>query len=306
MKYQPVETSKLTAIDVSEIEGELLQEFAVNIKAKMKDVLFAKETNTHQYKYKNILQVYRQGDAFSMGEIQVDTDDSYINTSYLVRSHLISNSRSSDHLITYYTKKSKKLPSAVTLAAKWLATPTVTDVANHYYAIYADGLEGDLREKNWEKIKKRRSLETILSTGPASKNINELEQMTKAVKSDLALYPVLQQSLIDYFDVALACKKISTQKVSVKAVMLYEVAGLTVCQSVSLYDCAELEDASTYPQCLESLEQRYIDELIPEDIVGKVSVLNMIDEKEYVQGVGAKMTPQLFFIEDRHDIEEEA
>lgn len=298
MKYIPIEIDDLVEVDIennSNIIDET-REFAKALKVKMPSAMFS-------LGHDNCFNVYREGDAFSLGEVWFDEYAANGKRSYKIKSHLIRNERYDHHSTHHFIKSAKNLDTAVNTAIKWLAQPCVGYLASIYTENYMNKLKNQFRDEKGKLMSSYYHLSDMLK--PES---TELVRLTDAInRNDISTCPYFYTLLKEYTESARSYLQQTKIKISTRIVMLNERKGSTLCEVLYLTRDTEIKDVLKKNAIFDSSKsiERYIDDQIPEDIIGKVSMLSMVEKGTYVEGVGHKINRKLFFIEDRYDTESE-
>ena len=237
------------------------------------------------------LLVYRDGDVYAMGRIgyhnpnlesrRSNTDDS----AYTVYSRDIENTKYRTHNAAYRTRASKRMNGAVTLALKHLKTCTPVEIANESkldYSLKATSrvrdISSKLREVKYELTKNDLGIgNLVLAELLAAKN--------KGYSFDS---PRVKEYIEKYEAVYTEYEAEGNRAVSSYNVRLYEKAGVAMADVLLFSDVA---DGS-----LPTLQTIAVADM-PEDIAGKLAVLDMLAKDEYVEGVGVNVGKGVYWVD---------
>jgi hypothetical protein len=237
------------------------------------------------------LLVYRAGDVYAMGRIgyhnpnlegrRSSTDDS----AYIVYSRDIENTKYRAHNAAYSTRASKRLNAAVTLALKHLKTCTPVEIANESkldYSLKATSkvrdLESKLSDVKYELSRNSSSLVSMV-----------LDELVAAKDKGYSFDSPKVKEYIDKYAGALdKYKAEGTRAVSSYNVRLYERAGVVMADVLLFPDVSNSTPPTTQTIPVADM---------PEDIAGKLAVLDMLSKDEYVEGVGVNVGKGVYWVD---------
>jgi hypothetical protein len=238
------------------------------------------------------LLVYREGDVYAMGRIgyhnpnlesrRSSTDDS----AYTVYSRDIENTKYRVHNAAYRTRASKRLNAAVTLALKHLKTCTPVEIANESkldYSLKATSRVRDLESKLIDvkyELKRNDSGLTnlVLTELLAAKN--------KGYSFDS---PKVKEYVEKYEAAYTEHEAEGNRAVSSYNVRLYEKAGVVMADVLLFSDVSD----GSLPTNLQTIPVADM----PEDIAGKLAVLDMLAKDEYVENVGVNVGKGVYWVD---------
>ena len=237
------------------------------------------------------LLVYREGDVYSMGRIGYHnpnlegrrgiTDDS----AYTVYSRDIENTKFRPHNAAYSTRASKRLNAAVTLALKHLKTCTPVEIANESkldYSLKATSKERDLESKLVD-------IKYELSRNSSSLVSMVLDELAAAKDKGYSFdSPKVKEYTDKYTEARDKYRAEGTRTVSGYNVRLYERAGVVTADVLMFPNVA-----NSTPPTLQTIAVADM----PEDIAGKLAVLDMLAKDEYVEGVGVNVGKGVYWVD---------
>lgn len=237
------------------------------------------------------LLVYRAGDVYAMGRIgyhnpnlesrRSATDDS----AYTVYSRDIENPKYRTHNAAYRTRASKRLNAAVTLALKHLKTCTPVEIANESkldYSLKATSRVRDISSKLQDvKYELKRNDSGLTSL--------VLTELLAAKNKGYSFDSPKVKEYVDKYEAAYTeYEAEGTRAVSSYNVRLYEKAGVAMADVLLFSDVADgsLPTLQTIPVAD-----------MPEDIAGKLAVLDMLSKDDYVEGVGVNAGKGVYWVD---------
>jgi hypothetical protein len=237
------------------------------------------------------LLVYREGDVYAMGRIgyhnpnlegrRSNTDDSV----YTVYSRDIENTKYRTHNAAYRTRGSKRMNAAISLALKHLKTCTPVEIANESkldYSLKATSRVRDLSSKLQDvKYELKRNDSGLM-------NVVLAELISAKDKGYSFDSPKVKEYIEKYETVYTEYEAEGNRAVSSYNVRLYEKAGV-VMADVLLF--SDVSDGS-----LPTLQTVPVADM-PEDIAGKLAVLDMLAKDEYVEGVGVNVGKGVYWVD---------
>jgi hypothetical protein len=237
------------------------------------------------------LLVYREGDVYAMGRIgyhnpnlegrRSNTDDS----AYTVYSRDIENTKYRAHNAAYRTRASKRLNAAVTLALKHLKTCTPVEIANESRLDYS--LKATSRVRDLES--KLVDVKYELSRNSSSLVSMVLNELVAAKDKGYSFDSPKVKEYVDKYEEALdKYKAEGTRAVSSYNVRLYERVGVVMADVLMFPDVS-----NSTPPTLQTIPVADM----PEDIAGKLAVLDMLSKDEYVDGVGVNVGKGVYWVD---------
>ena len=267
-----------------------LQEFMAEIRKSFRGVLFTPDAGDKRRVY-----VHMPNDPYVMGYIgygDFQTTAKAMQSSYVVSSRHIMNYKYADYNDQYYMAMSINLSTAVRNAKKYLRPLTTKDMALDEWT------EADMRRKSKNTksamdVKRNNTLSDLLAKNNRERNIEYnpmLEYMRTLVKVGHEFTDKeLESDLLSYFKLEEDANAISSDGVDVDYVRVYEKYGKQVFDVVPLirkeYGRSDLGNIITYDK-----------DKVPEDVMGKVSVLSMVENKHWVDDVGYRVDATMFYV----------
>ena len=269
-----------------------LQEFMAEIRKSFRGVLFTPDAGDKRRVY-----VHMPNDPYVMGYIgygDFQTTAKAMQSSYVVSSRHIMNYKYADYNDQHYMAMSINLSTAIRNAKKYLRPLTTKDMA------LDDWTEADMRRKSKDTksamdVKRNNTLSDLLAKNNREKKIEYnpmLEYMRTLVKVGHEFTDKeLESDLLSYFKLEEDANAVSSDGVDVDYVRVYEKYGKQVFDVVPLirdkarYGRSDLGNLTTYDK-----------DKVPEDVMGKVSVLSMVENGHWVDDVGYRVDATMFYV----------
>ena len=267
-----------------------LQEFMAEIRKSFRGVLFTPDAGDKRKVY-----VHMPNDPYVMGYIGYGdflTTAKAMQSSYVISSRHIMNYKYADYNDQHYMAMSINLSTAVRNAKKYLRPLTTKDMA------LDDWTEADMRRKSKNtksemEVKRNNALSDLLAKSNREKNIDYnpmLEYMRTLVKVGHEFTDKeLESNLLSYFALEKDVKAFNGNDVDVDYVRVYEKYGKQV------FDVVPLIREDSYRSTLGNLTT-YDKDKVPEDVMGKVSVLSMVENGHWVDDVGYRVDATMFYV----------
>jgi len=267
-----------------------MQGFMQELRKAFRGVLFTPCPQDKRRTY-----MHMPNDPYVMGYIGYGdflTTAKAMQSSYVVSSRHIMNYKYADYNDQYYMAMSINLSTAVRNAKKYLRPLTTKDMALDEWT------EADMRRKSKNTksamdVKRNNTLSDLLAKNNREKKIEYnpmLEYMRTLVKVGHEFTDKeLESDLLSYFKLEEDANAISSDGVDVDYVRVYEKYGKQVFDIVPLirkeYGRSDLGNIITYDK-----------DKVPEDVMGKVSVLSMVENKHWVDDVGYRVDATMFYV----------
>jgi len=267
-----------------------LQEFMAEIRKSFRGVLFTQDAND-----KRIVYVHMPNDPYVMGYISYGdflTTAKAMQSSYVISSRHIMNYKYADYNDQHYMAMSINLDTAVRNAKKYLRPLTTKDMALDQQT------ESDMRRKSKDtksamEVKRNNALSDLLAKSNRTLDIDYnpmLEYMRTLVTVGHEFTDKeLESNLLSYFALEKDVKAFSGNDVDVDYVRVYEKYGKQV------FDVVPLIREDSYRSTLGNLTT-YDKDKVPEDVMGKVSVLSMVENGHWVDDVGYRVDATMFYV----------
>ena len=184
------------------------------------------------------------------------------------------------------------LSTAVRNAKKYLRPLTTKDMALDQQTV-ADMRRKSKNTKSEMDVKRNNTLSDLLAKSNREKKIEYnpmLEYMRTLVKVGHEFTDKeLESDLLSYFKLEEDANAVSSDGVDVDYVRVYEKYGKQVFDIVPLirkeYGRSDLGNIITYDK-----------DKVPEDVMGKVSVLSMVENNHWVDDVGYRVDATMFYV----------
>jgi len=267
-----------------------LQEFMAEIRKSFRGVLFTPDAGDKRRVY-----VHMPNDPYVMGYIGYGdflTTAKAMQSSYVISSRHIMNYKYADYNDQHYMAMSINLSTAVRNAKKYLRPLTTKDMALDQWT------ESDMRRKSKNtksemEVKRNNALSDLLAKSNREKNIDYnpmLEYMRTLVKVGHEFTDKeLESNLLSYFALEKDVNAFNGNDVDVDYVRVYEKYGKQV------FDVVRLIREDSYRSTLGNLTT-YDKDKVPEDVMGKVSVLSMVENGHWVDDVGYRVDATMFYV----------
>jgi len=267
-----------------------LQEFMAEIRKSFRGVLFTQDAGNKRRVY-----VHMPNDPYVMGYIgygDFQTTAKAMQSSYVISSRHIMNCKYADYNDQHYMAMSINLSTAVRNAKKYLRPLTTKDMALDQWT------ESDMRRKSKDtksamEVKRNNALSDLLAKSNRTLDIDYnpmLEYMRTLVTVGHEFTDKeLESNLLSYFALEKDVKAFSGNDVDVDYVRVYEKYGKQV------FDVVPLIREDSYRSTLGNLTT-YDKDKVPEDVMGKVSVLSMVENGHWVDDVGYRVDATMFYV----------
>jgi len=267
-----------------------LQEFMAEIRKSFRGVLFTPDADDKRRVY-----VHMPNDPYVMGYIGYGdflTTAKAMQSSYVISSRHIMNYKYADYNDQHYMAMSINLSTAVRNAKKYLRPLTTKDMALDQWT------ESDMRRKSKDtksamEVKRNNALSDLLAKSNRTLNIDYnpmLEYMRTLVTVGHEFTDKeLESSLLSYFALEKDVNALSGNDVDVDYVRVYEKYGKQV------FDVVPLIREDSYRSTLGNLIT-YDKDKVPKDVMGKVSVLSMVENGHWVDDVGYRVDATMFYV----------
>ena len=267
-----------------------IQDFMKGIRRAFRGVLFTPDAGDKRRVY-----VHMPNDPYVMGYIGYGdflTTAKAMQSSYVISSRHIMNYKYADYNDQHYMAMSINLDTAVRNAKKYLRPLTTKDMALDQQT------ESDMRRKSKDtksamEVKRNNALSDLLAKSNRTLNIDYnpmLEYMRTLVTVGHEFTDKeLESNLLSYFALEKDVNAFSGNDVDVDYVRVYEKYGKQV------FDVVPLIREDSYRSTLGNLTT-YDKDKVPEDVMGKVSVLSMVENGHWVDDVGYRVDATMFYV----------
>jgi len=241
------------------------------------------------YRGRHSSWVFMKGHPYCMGWIAFgdyrETGKGIEN--YVVYSHKIQNRKYSDHNDQYYMTMSLHLKDGVKNAKRYLKNFTMFDIANETLGLVR-------RRFNSARHEVRRGADEIkgkLFTSDAM--YREMEHLSNTGYAFLD--PAFGQQVKDYVSSQQEKKVSDAKNLNLHLIKVYEKLG------EQHFDVVQINDADDrFRLSLEDFPpefiKTYIDETLPQELAGKLSVVNILTQDQYVEDVGYALGDGMYYV----------
>jgi len=244
------------------------------------------------------LYMYIEGNPYCVGWVSAgqkpepfDGEQSRWSTEYTISSPNIANNRYSDYNDAYYTKTTGSCATALRHIKRYMRPYSPQDMLK---VTFSDVVSKVTSVAYTARQDLRASVETmfnISSYTPDSPLLTELRHLVKAGHTFLS--PAFSADLAKYFELKDNSSALSGREVPMWFVRVYECMGAQKFETVYIGNAT-----SAYTSAMSNTVDRYEADNLPDHIMGKLSVLNMLGDGEYVDGVGYRAGEGMFYVVD--------
>ena len=265
-----------------------MQEFMQELRKAFRGVLFTPCPQDKRRTY-----MHMPNDPYVMGYIgygDFQTTAKAMQSSYVVSSRHIMNYKYADYNDQYYMAMSINISTAVRNAKKYLRPLTTKDMAlDEHNDMQRKSNDTESRASN----AKNTAQSDLLARSNREKKIEYnpmLEYMRTLVKVGHEFTDKeLESNLLTYFKLEDEHKVLLDKGINVSYVRIYEKYGKQV------FDVAPIISKDRYSHIVGDITP-YGKADVPEDIVGKVSMLSMVDNGHWVDDVGYRVDATMFYV----------
>lgn len=232
--------------------------------------------------------VYREGDEYAMGRIGfVNTRIKKTEYRYSVYSRTITNSKAAPHRWQYNSKSTDKLEMAVKLANKHLRIYSPVEVAR----ISFDGFQAHVKQS--VNSARNTMYQAIRDT---KEDLSLIEELVRIADSGYHFSKVeIGERIMRYKEAHETYKDELTRTKPAYFVQMGLVGGEQIWNVV---EHGDVKNGTS--DAMQSVNKQYKTDDLPEDILGKLAVLNMIDVSAFVEGVGYRAGHFAYWLERDH------
>ena len=264
-----------------------IQGFMKELRKAFRGVVFTPQGDMRK------VYMHMPNDPYVMGYIgygDFQTTVKAMQSSYVVSSRHIMNMKYADHNDQYYMAMSINLDTAVRNAKKYLRPLTTKDMAlDEHNDMQRKSTDTESRASN----AKNTAQSDLLARSNREKKIEYnpmLEYMRTLVKVGHEFTDKeLESNLLTYFKLEDEHKVLLDKGINVSYVRIYEKYGKQV------FDVAPIISKDRYSHIVGDITP-YGKADVPEDIVGKVSMLSMVDNGHWVDDVGYRVDATMFYV----------
>lgn len=274
---------ELPDVDGVNITSMELYDFACELRSQMRGIKFGPAFGQYVTTDYSVLSVYYEEDAYIIGQIGYIPDSSGV-LKYVVQSRLIANERYNRHNHAYHTRTGSDMKRMLREAKKNLRRWNPTEIAALSRTNAGDKMRRYLHKFERAESDAREKLVGSVYVGKDRPIFKEFRHMlsTEYEFAD----PTFRDLIAEWVD---AEKILSDHALQfpVKFVNIAQRFGRQVVHTVD----TEYRNGDVYMSFKDGsapIVQSFQSDDVPEDVVQKVSVLSMLGDEEYVEGVGYK------------------
>jgi hypothetical protein len=207
--------------------------------------------------------------------------------SYMVASAKIVNKKYDEYREQYNMIMTKNLSTAVDNAKKYLRQYSPQDLVRVVSSKVADTIGTFVYKKKRASEEARYKLNDLTT-------IKELKNLVSS--GYIFLHAEVEQYIKDAIDKCNDYDEHKDKKVSGKFVTVSNQLG------VQMFDVIPVDDVSNLDKIRSNLTSinstRYRGEEMPEDLMGRIAVLSMAQNMDYIEGVGNRLGDTIFWVQD--------
>jgi len=238
------------------------------------------------------LYVYQQHCPYVLGWIGYGIfRDSNLDREWAVHARTIGNRKYAEYSDNYHLKLTGKLDVALRNAKKYLRPYSPAELAK----ADLDNARHQVRGEVNKLYRDARDMHEGLMNGSLYHSGTSTSRLFIELRHLLTtnhtfVDPAFGAELQKFFEAFDTHKEYQRKDVPMWYVHVYERGDVQVCDVVSVSDARNMSPDLGVEQ------HRYIGDDVPEDIVGKVSVLNILEKDQYVEDVGLKVGEGMFYV----------
>lgn len=214
---------------------------------------------------------------------------------YVVQARTIKNGKYSDYSPQYHISMSVNIDTALRNAKKFIRMMSPMELAKSRLKDASTAVDSVVQTAHHQYRKARGEaldVETSMystQTNPHSKLMSELRHLL-TINHEF-VNPTFAQDLRDMFEKGDELERLSKRTVPMWFVRVYERFG------AQHFDVTDIDNTKSYYSATISEEvKRYTAETLPEEIMQKLAVLNILDKDDYVDDVGFNAGEGMFYV----------
>ncbi len=287
----PLQYAELPDVDGVNITSIELYDFACELRSQMRGIKFGPAFGHYVTRNYDVLSVYYEEDEFILGQIAYGPDNSGVNK-YIVQSRLISNERYSRHNHAYHTRAGNDMKRMLREAKKNLRRWNPTEVAALSRSEAGDRMRQYLRKFERAESDAREKLVGSIYVSKDRPIFKEFRHMLNTGYEFAD--PTFRDLIAEWVDAEKILSEHDLQ-FPVKFVNIAQRFGRQVVHTVD----TEYRNGDVYMSFKDGsapIVQSFQSDDVPEDVVEKVSVLSILGNDEYVEGVGYKHNETTYWL----------
>ena len=234
--------------------------------------------------------VYRDGNPYCMGWIGYDDFQHSTETPmYAVYSYNITNEKYASYSDEHHMRMTKNVDTAIRNAKKYLRVLSPHQLVKLTRRDLS-GAVGDVRDALTQEV--RKTAESVFGSTTVNYGSDVHRELRHMVNSGYEFVEgSFRERLISFFaayDALIADKK---KPINVWFVRVFERFGKQSFEVVGLDNAESNWNVKEHDEI-----HRYNSDTVPEELAGKLSVLNMLQDKQYVDGVGQNCGEGMFYV----------
>ena len=269
-----------------------LQEFMAEVRKAFRGIMFTPHD-------KDVRKVYLHmpNEPYAMGFIaygDYQTEVKADQSSYIVSSRHIRNMKYADYNDQHYMSMSINLDTAVRNAKKYFRPLTTKDMAlDKEHDMLQKAKDTESRASNTRS----NALSDLLAKSNRTLNIEYnpmLEYMRTLVKVGHEFTDKeLESNLLNYFKLEQEHEALKSKGVKVSYVRIYEKYG------EQFFDVVPINEKNIGSITETVVSYKHAD--VPQDVLGKVAVLSMVENNHWVDDVGYRVDATMFYVTAKSD-----
>lgn len=283
-------SQELLDVDGVPVSSTELHDFAMELRSQMRGIKFGPACQHYATVSYEVLSVYYEEDEFIIGQIGYAGYNGDLK--YIVQSRTITNERFSKHNPLYHSRASNDAKRMIREAKKNLRRWNPQEVAAMSQAAAGEQMQGYLRK--FERAEETARAK-ILGSSYTPRDIPIMAELRHLLKHDHEFVdPTFRSNVAAWVQ---AADELDTHdlRFPVKFVNVIQRFGRQVVNTVTTefrHGNIYMSFANNNPLEVHTFEA----DDVPEDVVEKVSVLSMLHDGDYVEGIGYKHNDTAYWI----------
>ena len=263
-----------------------VDDFAIDFAREVCDVLNAKFVRRDT----KSLHIYRDGETYTLGWVGYGRFRKSGNTNHFtVSSRLVKNEKYNDYSKQHYMVMSQNIDPAMRNAKRYLRTYNVTERCRTIATVARSEVQSIAYDADVEARKARGALFDGYDRNNLSKS--PLAEEFRAILSSGYQFvnSQVKQEMITFLE---NCDK--AYRLQQRAIPAYFVS-ITERRDVQQYEVVAVDNIAAYDLKYGD-SATYTDDTLPAKLLGKLSILTMLERNQFVDGVGHKGDGNMFFV----------
>jgi len=209
---------------------------------------------------------------------------------YIVHSRTIDNGKYADYNDQHFMKMSVNIDTALTNVKKYIRPYNPVEMADMKMNEVTRAISNVSDEVSSKMRKIQESIVDVRSYGDNSQTRLFTELKHLLTTNHEFVDPSFGAALADYFQTAEEANQYKGRSVPMWFVRVYERFGSQA------FDVLSIDNAENFRPNIGDERHTYNADNLPEDIMGKLSVLNILNDDQYVDDVGYRAGEGMFYV----------